>query len=63
MTDQQLRDELLRIQDTPTLTAGQRAIAMAQLGAPVSRRERSMLLRKQREIIEFAGPSRSSSSF
>ena len=55
MTDQQLREELLRIQSDPRLSASRRAAAMAQLGVPVSNRSRANLFRIQSEIVEFAG--------
>jgi len=63
MTEEQLREELLRIQSDPRLSASQRAAEMARLGVSVSNRSRSNLFRIQSEVVTIAGPSRSSSSF
>ena len=50
MTEEELREKLLKIQDDPRLSASQRAARMMQLGVPVSRRDHAMLLRREREI-------------
>ena len=63
MNEQELREELLKIQEDPRLSASQRAAAMAQIGVGLSNRSRSNLFRIQSEIITIAGPSRSSASF
>ena len=63
MTKEELAERMLRIQDTPTLSASQRAAAMAQLGVGLSNRSRANLFRIQSEIVTIAGPSRPSASF
>jgi len=63
MTREELAERMLRIQEDPRLSASQRAAAMAQLGVGLSNRSRSNLFRLQSEIVTFAGPTRSSSSF